>query len=391
MTGAGAAITVAAVDVADREALAGVLAAHPIRGVIHAAGVMSPAMIAAIAPDDLRAMMAAKVDGALHLHELTSSLDFFVAYSSVATLLGTPGQGAYAAANAYLDALAQHRRAIGLPATSIAWPVIEDTGMAAGAGARAMRQLAERGLLSVSVRRATEALDQLLAMADPPAHCGLAAFDVQRWRAFYPRSAASPRLSPLYDTPIEAAAADRRAGRGCRRERSCAASRARQRLDAVEDYLRTVLADVLETTEPLEPTRSLVDLGLDSMGALEVQEMVEAQLEVELATDRLLLGPTLRELAAEIATLLVPDDVRRRGSRTRAIAARRCGPGSGLDVRAGAGRAAARDPADRRDGLPRRVRPRRAARADRRADPLPRAGPDRRGRPASHRGCARAP
>ena len=96
--------------------------------------------------------MAAKVDGARHLHELTSSLDFFVMYSSIATLLGMPGQAAYAAANAYLDALALHRRAIGLAATSIAWTVIEGTGMAAHAGARRSASSPSAGYRSLSVR-----------------------------------------------------------------------------------------------------------------------------------------------------------------------------------------------------------------------------------------------
>ena len=293
----GATVIVERADVSDRAALEAVLRRHVVHGVIHAAGTMSPAMISAIDPDTLGVSMRAKIDGARHLHELTEShpLEFFVLYSSVATLLGMPGQGAYAASNAYLDALAEHRRATGLPAISIAWPVIEDTGMAANAGARALSQLADRGIAALSVHAATEILEQLLGGESPP-HIGAVTFDLPRWSRYYPHAKSMPRLKPLADSTVLRAdaglAAELRSREGADRVR------------ALEAYLAKVVLTVLHLAHRPEPHQSLVDLGIDSLTAMELQTILEADLGMEASTDQLLLGPSIRELATQISAQL---------------------------------------------------------------------------------------
>jgi len=294
----GATVVVERADVADREAIAGVLRRHRVDGVIHAAGVMAPAMISAIDPDQLGETMAAKVAGARHLHELTADqpLEFFVLYSTVATLFGMPGQGAYAAANAYLDALAAVRRAHGLPATSIAWTVIEGTGMAAHADAKAIGQLADRGVATLAIDRATDALERLLH-GDVPAHAGVVGFDLRRWTAFYPHARTNPRLAPLADDLDS-------------RPQRALASELRTRPDrlvAVEAYLCEALATVLHHEEPLDPKRPLSDLGMDSLTVIELQSLVKTDLDVEVPSERLLAGLSIRELASEIAALLGGD------------------------------------------------------------------------------------
>ncbi|MYS32115.1 KR domain-containing protein, partial [Streptomyces sp. SID7804] len=132
----GARVTLAACDSADRDALAAVLAAvpddAPLTGVVHAAGVGQAAALSATPLSDTAAAMAAKTLGAAHLDALLDGhdLDFFLLYSSVAGVWGSAGQSAYAAANAYLDALAEHRRARGLAATAVAWGPWAEIGMA---------------------------------------------------------------------------------------------------------------------------------------------------------------------------------------------------------------------------------------------------------------------
>ena len=117
LAGLGAAVTIEACDTGDPEAVAALVARHRVSAVIHAAGVLDDGVITSLTPQRLETVMAAKAEGAWHLHEATAGLGLaaFVLFSSVAGVLGAPGQGSYAAANAYLDALARHRHAAGLP------------------------------------------------------------------------------------------------------------------------------------------------------------------------------------------------------------------------------------------------------------------------------------
>jgi 4-hydroxyphenylalkanoate synthase len=174
---AGAQVQVLACDVADREAVAGLLAqlaqrCPPLRGVIHAAGVLDDAVITSLTPDRVDAVLRAKVDAAWNLHELTRDLDLsiFVLCSSIAATVGAPGQGNYAAANAFLDGLATHRRAVGLPGVSLAWGLWEQpSAMTAHLSGRDLARISRSGLAAMNPEQALELFDAALAIDHPVA------------------------------------------------------------------------------------------------------------------------------------------------------------------------------------------------------------------------------
>ncbi len=170
----GARVTVAACDAADREALARLLVAldgePPLRVVIHAAGLLDDGLIETLDPQRLATVFRSKVDGAWNLHELTRDLELeeFVLFSSVASVLGSPGQAGYAAANSFLDALAARRRREGLPGTAIAWGYWERaTGMTSHLGASGRARIARAGLRGIGDEQGVALFEAALAAAEP--------------------------------------------------------------------------------------------------------------------------------------------------------------------------------------------------------------------------------
>ncbi|OLF05652.1 type I polyketide synthase, partial [Actinophytocola xanthii] len=167
----GAEIRVVAADAADRDVLAEVLAGIPrLTGIVHAAGVLDDGVVTALRPEQVDRVLRAKVDAAWHLHELTRDRDLaaFVLFSSAAGTLGGAGQANYAAANAFLDALAHHRRAAGLAATSLAWGYwTERSGMTGHLGAADRERMTRSGVLGLSTPDALALFDAALTGPDP--------------------------------------------------------------------------------------------------------------------------------------------------------------------------------------------------------------------------------
>src|SRR5262249_42999959 len=166
---AGASVSVVACDVGDREAVAGLLAQvparYPLRGVFHAAGVLDDGLIASLTPDRLDSVLRPKVDGAWHLHELTtdSDLSAFVVFSSMAGIVGAPGQGNYAAANSFLDGLAAYRRAHGLAGSSVAWGLWEQaSALTRHLGDRDRARMSRVGLAPLSNQQALALFDEAM-------------------------------------------------------------------------------------------------------------------------------------------------------------------------------------------------------------------------------------
>ncbi|WP_139333178.1 type I polyketide synthase, partial [Mycobacterium sp. SP-6446] len=171
---AGAQVRVVACDAADRDALARAIAdiseQRPLSGVIHAAGVLDDAVVTSLTPERVDTVLRAKVDAAWNLHELTRDLNLsaFVMFSSMAGLVGSSGQANYGAANSFLDALAAHRRAHGLPAISLAWGLWDQaSAMTGGLDAADLARLGRDGILALSSAEAMELFDTALVVDEP--------------------------------------------------------------------------------------------------------------------------------------------------------------------------------------------------------------------------------
>ncbi|MYW32485.1 beta-ketoacyl reductase, partial [Streptomyces sp. SID2119] len=165
----GAKVTITACDTADRQALAALLAAipdeHPLTGVVHTAGALDDSLIPVLSPEQLAGVLRPKVDAAWNLHELTAGHDLsaFVLFSSIAGVVGGPGQSSYAAANVFLDALAAHRADQGLAATSLAWGLWDSAqGMGGHLSAADLKRIARTGLLPVTEEDGPRLLDTAL-------------------------------------------------------------------------------------------------------------------------------------------------------------------------------------------------------------------------------------
>jgi acyl transferase domain-containing protein/aryl carrier-like protein len=295
----GARVTVAKADVADRAQVEAVLrdiaaSGMPLRGVIHAAVVLDDGLLLHQTPARLRAVMAPKAQGALHLHALTRAqpLDFFVLYASASGLLGSPGQGNYAAANTFLDALAHHRRREGLPGLSIDWGGFSEVGQAAALASRDAR-MTSRGLLSMTPAEGLAVLARLLE--DDLAQVGVAPMDVRQWLEVYPALSASRMLSRLL--------AERRAGEGHSEEDGAllsrlAAAEPRDRAALLLGLLRKHVSRVLRISETkLETDAPLISLGMDSLMALELKHKLQRDAAVDVPMSQMLAGISMSRLA----------------------------------------------------------------------------------------------
>ena len=305
---AGATVLVAQADVAREEDVARVLAriatdAPPLRGVIHAAGVLDDGIVQRQDRGRFERVLAPKRDGAWNLHTLTEGLplDFFVLFSSVAGVLGSPGQANYAAANAFLDTLAAYRRARGLPALSINWGPWAEVGMAAG-HAQA-RHLSALGFGSIRPRQGVEALGQ--ALRSGVSQLGVLPLDVAAGRAHAPTVAAQRLMSGLAGEPEAAGAV---AGASLR-EALCAAAPER-RAQMLRDYLAERVARVAScAVERLELDRPLTAFGIDSLMAVELRGRIERELGVRLSAVDVLQGPSIERLAATLSARLTGPDI----------------------------------------------------------------------------------
>lgn len=287
---AGAEVTVAQGDVTRSADVAAALATigssmPPLRGVVHAAGTVDDAILARLDAEQLRAVMAPKVQGAWNLHTLTAEaeLDFFVLFSSAASVLGSPGAANYGAANAFLDALAWHRRAAGRPGLSVNFGPWAGLGMFTNSDLH--RHFSHYGVEGVSADDYLAALTALLA--DGATEAMVLDIDWARWRP----SAASPLLSEL-----QTAGAGTGTGSGL--FEAVQAADPQQRRQLLETYLRDLVAGKLGLAPAgLDVDAPLNSLGVDSLITLELRIQVERELGIVVPVARLLDGPSVVSLS----------------------------------------------------------------------------------------------
>ncbi|MEU3459729.1 type I polyketide synthase [Streptomyces sp. NPDC006733] len=315
LTAAGATVTIAACDVSDRDALAALLNDRnnaPLTAVIHAAGIVDDGVLASLTPERLAAVLAPKAEAARHLHELTAGtdLDAFVLFSSAAGVLGGAGQGAYAAANAYLDALATHRRAVGLPAVSLAWGLWapEAGGMGAELSGAEVERMARGGVLALGEEQGLALLDaSLIADRAVLVPAGLDVPALVR--------SAGGEVPGLFRGLVRgkvrrAAAAGEPGGVGASglAER-LAALPSDERLPVVVELVRSQVVAVLGLTaaQEVELGKPFKEFGFDSLTAVEFRNQLSAAAGVRLPATLVFDYPTPQELADFLLHEAAPD------------------------------------------------------------------------------------
>lgn len=270
----------------------------PLKGVFHLAMVIDDAPLSALTSERLRTVMAPKAHGAWLLHQNTKDmeLDCFVLFSSVSSIFGNPAQGNYAAANAFLDSLTHHRRALGLPALAINWGVLGGEGYVAR-NERVAEFLARQGTAALSPGEVTTLMESFLT-----AHAAQVAairVDWAKWRQSFRGMQENPLVERIFAAGVEA----QDAGAGGTDWKGRIEAAAPDERDAViGQAVRDVVGTVLRVKpESLRDDQPLTDLGLDSLMGVEIETMIEGSIGVALPPTSLMRARTIGQIAALIS------------------------------------------------------------------------------------------
>nr|AXN93621.1 PuwB [Symplocastrum muelleri NIVA-CYA 644] len=296
---AGVQVVVAKADVSEAEELSQVLSEitqslPPLRGIIHAVGVLDDGILQQQNWERFAKVMAPKVEGAWNLHHLTENLplDFFVLFSSVASLLGSPGQANHAAANAFQDALAYYRQARGLPGLSINWGAVSEIG--AAAKRQAGGWIEAKGIGTISPQQVLEVLEEQL-ISQPKAQVGVVPVN---WSKFIQQSAPWPLFADLQQAP------DRSQEQHSGFLQQLETMPAGERVAYLVAHVRSQVAIVLgmAPSAPINLQQGFFDLGMDSLTSVELRNRLQTSLECSLPATLAFKYPTVEALADYLAT-----------------------------------------------------------------------------------------
>nr|AYM54557.1 hypothetical protein [Racemicystis crocea] len=269
----------------------------PLRGVVHAAAVLDDHTLLELSESHFLRVFAPKARGAWNLHARTQDrgLDFFLMYSSAATLFGSPGQGNYAAANALLDALSRERERMGLPTMSVQWGAFAEVGLAAATQIRGER-ISHRGIRSFTPEEGLTALERLFER--PRAEIGVVRFEAPQWIESYPHAATVPFFAELRKERRPS----RRGGEEARSVREALGKAApAQRFSILEAHVLEQVGSVLRLSPTrIERSAPLSSLGVDSLMSLEIRNRLEASLGLRLSATILFTYPNAAALAEHL-------------------------------------------------------------------------------------------
>jgi acyl transferase domain-containing protein/surfactin synthase thioesterase subunit len=299
----GARIHVRSADIGTTRGVGHVMAAlrrrPPLRGVFHGAGVIDDGVLARMTWSQFIRVTAAKVRGAwlLHRHTARHPLDVFVLHSSQLSVTGSAGQANYTAANAFLDALADHRRALGLPATALNWGPWAESGMASSTGARGAAMWKARGVRHLDPAAAMRAFQEVLRGG--LSHAMVADVDWTTFLGHLPPAAtrfyANLSVATGTDGPRPVGGADD--ARACARLRTASPA---ERRGLLLDLVRRLVMAELGFTEAIDPTQPLNELGLDSLMSVNVANRLETVLEAPVPLAKLIRGPSVERLVDDL-------------------------------------------------------------------------------------------
>ena len=270
----------------------------PLKGIFHLAMVIDDAPLSALTAERLRTVMAPKAHGAWLLHENTQDmqLDAFVMFSSVSSIFGNPAQGNYSAANAFLDSLAYHRRALGQPALAINWGVLGGEGYVAR-NERVAEFLARQGTGALTPAEVTSLMESFLT-----AHATQVAairVDWAKWRQSFRGMQDNPLVERIFAAGVETQEAG---GGGNDWRAKIAAASAEERTGVIGEAVRDVVGSVLRVKpDSLREDQPLTDLGLDSLMGVEIETMLESSIGVALPPTTLMRARTIGQIAVLVA------------------------------------------------------------------------------------------